>query len=36
MDRRDGVFAYVESSEAVTPVSRDTLLSMWIISSSFT
>ena len=26
MDRRDGVFAYVEPSEAVTPVARDTLL----------
>ena len=36
VDRRHGVFVYVESSEAVTPVARDTLLSTWIISSLFT
>ena len=30
----DGVFAYVEPSEAVTPVAIDPLLGVWIISSS--
>ena len=34
VDGRDGVFVYVEHSEAVTPVARETLLSMWMISSS--
>ena len=32
----DGVSVYVESSEAVTPVARDTILSAQIISSSST
>ena len=32
----DGVSAYVEFSEAVTPVARDTLLGVWMISSSLT
>ena len=34
MDGRDGVFAYVELSYAVTPVARGTLLSAQRISSS--
>ena len=35
-ERSDGVLAYVEPSEAVTPVSRDTLDGTQIISSSST
>ena len=31
MEGSDGVLAYVEPSEAVTPVVRDTLDGMWII-----
>ena len=36
MEGSEGVSAYVESSEAVTPVARDTLEGMWMISSSLT
>ena len=33
-DGGDIVFVYVEFSDAVTPVARETLLGAWIISSS--
>ena len=34
MEGSVGVLVYLESSEAVTPVVRDTLDGVWIISSS--
>ena len=36
MEGSDGVLMCVESSEAVSPVARDTLDSAWMISSSST
>ena len=36
MEGSVGVLVYVEPSEAVTPVARDTLDSAWMISSSST
>ena len=36
MEGSDGVSTHVEFSEAVTPVVRDTLDGVWIISSSST
>ena len=36
MDGSDGVLVYVESSDAVTPVARETMDSAQMISSSST
>ena len=36
MEGSDGVLVYVEFSEAVTPVARDTLLGIWMMSFSST
>ena len=36
MEGSDGVLAYVEFSETVTPVARDTLDGVWMMSSLLT